>query len=123
MNGAEFSYAPSKVCSEISFCSVVQRAPCMVQGKCKKGFPKTFWTPSSSHQLDGYPVYLRRDDGPSVKVRGVALDKHYVVPYNPWLCHKNDCHLNVEICSTVASVKYLYKYVYKRSSRRNTLFV
>ena len=35
------------------------------------------------------------------------------MPYNPYLLLKYNCHINVEICSGVASVKYLYKYVYK----------
>lgn len=37
----------------------------------------------------------------------------WVVPYNPYLCQKYDSHINVEICATVTSIKYVYKYVYK----------
>ncbi|XP_026428946.1 uncharacterized protein LOC113324879 [Papaver somniferum] len=44
-------------------------------------------------------------------------DNRFVVPYNPWLLHKYDCHINVEVCSSVQSVKYLYKYVYKGPDR------
>lgn len=40
-----------------------------------------------------------------------------VVPYNAKLLLKYDCHINVEICSTIRSVKYLYKYVYKGNDR------
>jgi hypothetical protein len=36
-----------------------------------------------------------------------------VVPYNPYLSKKFNAHINVEVCSTVTAVKYLYKYVYK----------
>ncbi|KAF1899753.1 hypothetical protein Lal_00019884 [Lupinus albus] len=28
-----------------------------------------------------------------------------------------DCHINVEVCSSIKSIKYLYKYVYKESDR------
>ena len=28
-----------------------------------------------------------------------------------------DCHINVEICSTIKAVKYLYNYVYKRHDK------
>ncbi|XP_072084498.1 uncharacterized protein [Arachis hypogaea] len=36
-----------------------------------------------------------------------------VVPYNPWLLLKYDCHINVEIYSSIKSIKYLYMYCYK----------
>ncbi|KAL0294955.1 UNVERIFIED_CONTAM: hypothetical protein Sradi_6859000 [Sesamum radiatum] len=36
-----------------------------------------------------------------------------VVPYNPYLLLRYNCHINVEICSGVTAVKYLYKYIYK----------
>ena len=36
-----------------------------------------------------------------------------MVPYNPFLLLKYNAHINVELCSTVKSVKYLYKYIYK----------
>lgn len=40
-----------------------------------------------------------------------------MVPYNPWLLLKYDCHINVDICSNIKSIKYLYKYVYKGPDR------
>jgi len=35
-----------------------------------------------------------------------------VVPYNPILLMRFNCHINVEICCSIESVKYLYKYIY-----------
>ncbi|XP_074266504.1 uncharacterized protein LOC141589779 [Silene latifolia] len=52
-----------------------------------------------------------------VTVRGSQLNNRWVVPYNPYLLAKYDCHLNVEICSTFKAVKYMYKYVYKGHDR------
>ena len=42
-----------------------------------------------------------------------------MVPYNPYLCQKYNAHINVEICATVKSIKYIYKYVYKGNDRAN----
>nr|XP_051219759.1 uncharacterized protein LOC127336928 [Lolium perenne] len=36
-----------------------------------------------------------------------------VVPYNPYLLQMFVFHINVEVCSSIKSAKYLYKYVYK----------
>ncbi|XP_021747560.1 uncharacterized protein LOC110713417 [Chenopodium quinoa] len=62
---------------------------------------------------DGYPLYRRRATCDTVKVRGVEMDNSWVIPYNPYLLAYFNCHLNVEVCSTIKTVKYLYKYVYK----------
>ena len=47
----------------------------------------------------------------------MTIDNRWIVPYNPYLCQKYDCHINVKICSSIRSVKYLYKYVYKGPDR------
>ena len=39
------------------------------------------------------------------------------MPYNPHLLRAFDCHINVEACSSIKSVKYLFKYVYKGHDR------
>ena len=36
-----------------------------------------------------------------------------MVPYNPYLLGKFNCHINVEVCSDIKVVKYLYKYICK----------
>ncbi len=36
-----------------------------------------------------------------------------MVPYNPYLSLLFNCHINVEVCTSVAVIKYLYKYIYK----------
>ncbi|XP_061993816.1 uncharacterized protein LOC133711735 [Rosa rugosa] len=45
------------------------------------------------------------------------VDNSLVVPYNPWLLLLYNCHINVEICGSIKSVKYLYKYIYKGPDR------
>ncbi len=44
---------------------------------------------------------------------GFVFDNRWVVPYNPYLTMWYQCHINVEVCSSITTVKYLYKYVYK----------
>ena len=85
---------------------------CMVDGMCSKKFPKDF-AEQTFADSDGYPQYRRRNDGKFIEKNGVSLDNRYVVAYNPYLSTKYNAHINVEICSSIKSCKYLYKYVYK----------
>jgi hypothetical protein len=99
------------------------KCPCMESGVCSKRFPKEFCEVTRD-SADGYPVYRRRDDGRFVEKRVapgpsgvVRLDNRWVVPYNRLLSLKYNCHLNVEYCASIKSVKYLHKYVYKGHDR------
>ncbi|KAF5457591.1 hypothetical protein F2P56_021681, partial [Juglans regia] len=85
-------------------------------GSCKNHFSKGF-VPNTTVGIDCFPQYKRCDNGMTVKIRGKDLDNRWVVPHNPYLHAKFDCHLNVEICSTIKAVKYLYKYIYKGHDR------
>ncbi|XP_019225161.1 PREDICTED: uncharacterized protein LOC109206760 [Nicotiana attenuata] len=58
-------------------------------------------------------LYRRRNTGEVVKVREQYLHNSWVVPYNPYLLGKFNCHINVEVCSDIKVVKYLYKYICK----------
>ena len=87
-------------------------SPCMVDGRCTKRFPKDFVEKTYAAN-DGFPHYRRRNDGKFVNKNGVWLDNRYVVPYNAYLSMKYSAHINVEICTSIQSCKYLYKYVYK----------
>jgi len=87
-------------------------SPCMADGKCSKSFPKAFLE-ETRENVNGYPLYRRRNNGITVNVRGNKVDNRFIVPYNPYLLKKYNAHINVEICSTVKSVKYIYKYIYK----------
>ena len=35
------------------------------------------------------------------------------MPYNPYLLLKVRCHINIEVCNTIKSIQYLFKYFYK----------
>ena len=89
---------------------------CMEDGKCKKDFPKSF-NEVTKENVNGYPVYKRPNNGrvivKFVKGTKVEVDNRFVLPYNPFLLRYFEAHINVEMCSSVKSVKYLHKYVYK----------
>lgn len=89
---------------------------CMVEEKCKYHYPRPYCE-STIQGKDGYPIYRRRKDGLVVDLHKAMLDNQWVVPYNPYLLSRYNCHINVEICSGVTAVKYLYKYMYKGHDR------
>ena len=98
-------------------CGVLNKnCPCMVDGECRFQYPRQF-SESTQQGKDSYPIYRRREDGQKVKVRNEWLDNRWVVPYNPVLLMRYNCHINVEICCSIKSVKYLYKYIYKGHDR------
>ncbi|XP_073537804.1 uncharacterized protein [Phyllobates terribilis] len=97
-------------------------APLMDNGNCTKGFPKDFCSETNSNK-NGYPKYQCRNDNNFVELGGNRVDNRWVVPYNPYFSLKYNAHINVEICSSIQSVKYLFKYVYKGHDCANIQFV
>lgn len=99
-------------------------SPCMDNGKCTKRFPKPCQSDTITN-IDGYPSYRRRDvdnGGQSYELRlsngvRVDIDNRWVVPYSPLLCKTYKAHINVELCSSVKSIKYICKYVHKGSDK------
>ncbi|UYV64281.1 hypothetical protein LAZ67_3000144 [Cordylochernes scorpioides] len=91
--------------------------PCMENGVCTKGFPKDFQQFTITDG-DGYPRYRRRK-GKTYLHKGKSVENSLVVPYNPYLLKRFNCHKNVEICASIKSVKYLFKYVYKGHDKAN----
>lgn len=90
-----------------------RNSPCMAEGICLKKYPKAYSAETVYVSDGGYPTYRRPDNGIEALVRGHRVGNEFVVAYNPYLLAKYDAHINVEVCSTVKSVKYLYKYVFK----------
>ncbi|XP_072158483.1 uncharacterized protein [Bemisia tabaci] len=87
-------------------------SPCMKLGKCSKNYPKSFSETTIQNQ-NGYPVYRRRNNGVTACKSAYQVDNRDIVPFNGYLLLKYDAHINVEICSSIRSVKYLFKYIYK----------
>jgi len=90
-------------------------SPCMADNVCTKDFPKSFQETTDA-DVNGYPLYRRRSQFSSQSdclKRGTMINNSWVVPYNPYLLLKYNCHINVEVCASIKGVKYLFKYVYK----------
>ncbi|XP_044756839.1 uncharacterized protein LOC123315244 [Coccinella septempunctata] len=90
-------------------------SPCMEDGVCSKRYPKSF---SERTLIDrGTPIYRRRDDGRTATLMrnniSYQVDNRDVVPYNPYLSMKYECHINVEVITSVGAVKYVFKYINK----------
>ncbi|XP_021999396.1 uncharacterized protein LOC110896241 [Helianthus annuus] len=91
-------------------------APCTIDGKCMKHFPKPFYRETTIDE-DGYPVYRRRDTKIFFKKGKTMLDNRFVVLYNRYLLLKYESHINVEWCNQSRAIKYLFKYLNKGPDR------
>nr|GEV12429.1 vacuolar protein sorting-associated protein 36 [Tanacetum cinerariifolium] len=80
--------------------------------KCHWNYPRQFQETRQQGD-DSYPLYRRRDNDIEVNVRNNVLDNRWVVPYNPKSLILFNCHINVEVYSSIKSVKYVFNYVYK----------
>ena len=93
---------------------------CIDNGKCTKRFPKPFLNETIIDISTSHPTYRRRsvrDGGGSFLKNGKIIDNSWVVPYNPFLLLRYECHINIEICISTLAAKYLYKYVTKGPDR------
>ena len=84
-------------------CRNDMNAPCIKNGRCSSGFPKPLQentTISANNK-----VHYKR----------VKSSDQWVVPYNPYILKKYDCHVNIEVCHGEAAVKYCTKYIFKGS--------
>ncbi|CAI9296553.1 unnamed protein product [Lactuca saligna] len=91
-------------------------APCMVDDRCKKQFPKPF-NPLTTFDANGYVHYKIRVGSYHVLQSGIRTNNGYVVPYNKRLCSRFDAHINVEYCGWNMMIKYLFKYISKGVDR------
>lgn len=90
-------------------------APCTSkEGLCNKFYPKNFCdTTNFGSGSNRRPEYRRPNDNRACFISGHRCDNSRVVPYNPYLLARYKCHINVELCGSLASMKYLHKYVTK----------
>jgi hypothetical protein len=87
-------------------------APCMKDGKYIHGYPKPFQLHTTMDH-DGYPHYVRPDNGRCYEVRGFMLDNHWIIPFNAFCVLWLQCHVNIECAICFRSMKYINKYIDK----------
>jgi hypothetical protein len=90
---------------------------CMEEGKCKKTYPHSF-NEETHCDVDGYPEYRCHQTCIFIDPKTqCVVDNWWIIPCNLHLATKYHAHINVEICSSISTVKYLFKYVYKGPDR------
>ena len=91
--------------------------------KCNKIFFKQFndWIDISKNI---YSTYQRKNDEQiwqkTINDQIFIFDNYNVMFYNFYLNHMFDVHINVEMCSMISAIKYIYKYVYKNENHMTT---
>ncbi|XP_028086979.1 uncharacterized protein LOC114287735 [Camellia sinensis] len=91
-------------------------APCMVNRKCSKHYPKNFCSETSIDE-NGFAIYRRRDTKKKYMVNGFEIDNIWVIPYNRDLIVLYNAHINIEHYAHIKLIKYLYKYIHKGPDR------
>ncbi|KAJ8939878.1 hypothetical protein NQ318_023218 [Aromia moschata] len=84
---------------------------------CSQRFPREFReeTVINARTNSGMSEYRRPADGRTVEIGGRTFDNRWVVPFNPYASAKYQSHINFEVCGSLASIKYLHKYINKGS--------
>ncbi|EGT52382.1 hypothetical protein CAEBREN_18254 [Caenorhabditis brenneri] len=87
--------------------------------QCCKGFPKK----KCNHTIlsdNQYPDYRRASTNKFIIRRGnrsVEAGSEYVVAHNRELLMKYRCHMNIEVVSSIKTMKYMFKYIHKGCDR------
>ena len=94
-------------------CDLDATAGCVVKGKgrCCRRYPKSMHATTTTNG-DGYPQYRRRGLH-TTRVGDRIVTDDWVVPHNPYLLVRFNCHINCEVSSHKRCFKYVYKYVFK----------
>src|SRR5882757_6906924 len=101
-----------------------KKSPCMENGECTKGFPKSF-SERTTITKDSYAKTRHLDTGQVIHTgpqNKYWVDNRWVVCHSKYLIWKYRCHINVESIASVKAVKYIYKYVYKGHDRTTMQF-
>jgi hypothetical protein len=83
--------------------------------KYSKKFPKPF-SDRTIVYTDSYPEYRQQNDSCMfTNLYSIVCNNRWIVPYNLYCLQKYRAYINIEVCTTVYSVKYINSYIYKGS--------
>ena len=88
-------------------------AVCMARGRCRKRYPKAFRNETVINDGTNRVGYMRRDNAVVHIDRTGLRNNRHVVTFNPYLLKYLDCHVNVDAIANYASLKYIFKYIFK----------
>lgn len=91
---------------------------CYTESGCRLRFPRPFLDETTISE-DSYPSYRRRNTNRSFQRGPNTYHNGHVVPHNRYLLLRYQCHINVEIATSIRAIKYLYKYITKGHDRIN----
>ena len=117
-NDAGFAnYRRPKPADDASFrnAETVRINPSYGKPYCVKYAPNCVWLPLPRRSLAS-------GVSPESELAYRKVTSNWIAAYNPILTLIFDAHLNVEISTTMASVKYLYKYVFKGHDKSTLSF-
>ena len=94
---------------------------CIENGKCRFGYKFDFCN-ETKQPPNGRVLWRRpKNERKIVKRRDgklITFDNQDVVPYNPCMLLKYDCHMFWDICTTkFASLRYIFSYIFKGEDR------
>ena len=88
-----------------------------------KWYPKRF-NPATVVYKDGYSEYHRCNDLWiwSIRLLGplgatFKIDNCWIILYSLYLTAKYRAYINIEVCASIKSIKYINKYIYKGNDR------
>ena len=97
-------------------CGINTNKLCMKNNYCSKRYPKKFQDFTNFDEF-GFVQYKRRKGPTHITKDGTVIDNRWIVPYNPYLLLKYNCHINVEIKAKITAIKYLCSYLHKGSDK------
>ena len=86
------------------------------KNECIKRFPKTLQLESNLNHSSSYSFYLRHK---RINISKTLWNNTLIISYNVYFFLKFNVYINVEICTSIKSITYLYKYVFKNSNSIN----
>jgi len=102
----------------------IDKSPCLQKNKeyYTENFPKKFQE-KTTFKTNGYPDYKRVDNSSEGHtydkkgIKNIPVNNSMVVQYNPYCLLKYECHINLEYCASIASLKYIFDYIHEGSNR------